>query len=72
MLFMKIVMVYLYTESNKVAKIRNRYNQALKHQSQQRSSAFVVCRNVLEASSINSVDLDQTDPGPHCWSPQLR
>ena len=34
----------------------------LKRQSQQKSSAFVVCWNVLEASPTNSVDPDQTAP----------
>ena len=31
-------------------------------QSQQKSSAFLVCLNVLEASMVNSVDPDQTAP----------
>ena len=32
----------------------------LMRQSQQKSSAFLVCCNVLEASMANSVDTDQT------------
>ena len=41
-------------------------------QSQQMSSAFLICWNVLEASMANSVDPDQTAPiravclGQHC------
>ena len=31
-------------------------------QSQQKSSAFLICRNVYEASMANSVDPDQTAP----------
>ena len=31
-------------------------------QSQQKSAAFLACRNVKEASMANSVDLDQTAP----------
>ena len=34
----------------------------MKRQSQQRSSAFLVCQNVSEASMANSVDPDQTAP----------
>ena len=32
------------------------------HQSQQKSSAYLVCCDVLEASMANSVDPDQTAP----------
>ena len=32
------------------------------HQLQQKSSAFLVCWNILEASMANSVDPDQTAP----------
>ena len=41
--------------------IRTGY-QPLKCQSQQKSSAFLVCLNVKEASMANSVDPDQTAP----------
>ena len=40
----------------------------LKRQSQQKSSAFLVCWNVLEASMANSVDPDQTAPIGEVWS----
>ena len=41
-------------------------------QSQQKSSAFLVCGNVSEASMANSVDLDQTAPiGAVCSGPTL-
>ena len=40
----------------------------LMRQSQQNSSAFLVCLNVQDASMANSVDPDQTAPvlGPRC------
>ena len=38
------------------------------HQSQQKSSAFLVYWNVKEASMANSVDLDQTAPVGAVWS----
>ena len=41
-------------------------------QSQQKSSAFLVCWNVKEASMANSVDPDQTAPiGAVCSGPSL-
>ena len=36
--------------------------QPLKRQSQQKSSAFVICGNVLETFSANRVEPDQTAP----------
>ena len=41
----------------------------IKCQSQQKSSAFVICLNFFESSLTNNVDPDQTGPvdlGPHC------
>ena len=38
------------------------YISPLTRQSQQKSSAFLVCLNVSEASKANSVDPDQTAP----------
>ena len=41
---------------------------SLKYQSQQKSSVFDVCWNVLEASWTNSVGLAQTAPVGAAWS----
>ena len=44
----------------------------LMHQLQQKSSPFLVCRNVYEASMANSVDPDQTAPiGAVCFGSTL-
>ena len=40
----------------------SKFVQYLMRQSQQKSSAFLVCSNVLDASMANSVDPDQTAP----------
>ena len=41
--------------------IQKRLQEFLSHQSQQKSSAFVICRNFLEA-----LGQEQSDLGPYC------
>ena len=73
-IFLKYVfLLCLYTTENnfgerKEHEMKQRIipNKPIMRQSQQKSSAFLVCWNVEEASLANSVDRDQTALGPRC------